>query len=162
MGAVACSTQFLFVQGEGLLGLFPKYPPCVARCTLSLDAGDLGGLYLLRDPKTTERYLGPCKGAATARFGFVRAWQDRSAPVIKVVSVKHTAMSFRVSDSGTGVARVSLYLDGEWVPGDYDPDEGSYVFKPLSRLLASEYTWRLVVTDGAGNSSEQSGTLKGK
>ena len=73
---------------------------------------------------------------------------------IRVSSLR--SISFTVIDSGSGISGDPLpemYINGEWVPSDYDYEKNKVTYKPLDELSSGEYEILLIATDNVGNVS---------
>lgn len=160
--ALACSTQWVFYNDSQRIALLPRYPPVSARCTLFLSEPDSLGIYITDAEGKGIRYAGKTSGAPTGRFGFLRAWKDTKPPELKKVSTGARLMEFELKDKGTGIKEVSLLVDGEWAPGDYDPEKGKYSYRPLFPLMPGDHLWRITARDDWGNEASLEGELRVK
>ena len=68
-------------------------------------------------------------------------------------------LTFKVSDNFTGIASWHLTIDGEWVPCDRYPYQGSLVWHIDRPATGTRHKARLVVSDGAGNRCEWEGSF---
>ncbi len=161
-GALASPVRFAFVRLKGKMGLFPRFPPCLEKCHLSLEKPEHGFLFRANSRFQAIRCIGPDTGAKTSRFGFITSAKDTTKPVIKPLSTKASFMSFKIRDTGTGVRKVSLFVDGHWVPGDYDPEKGIFSFSPIQALARGRHPWRLLAVDLAGNQRELQGAVEAR
>ena len=160
--ALACSTQWVFYRDSQNIAVLPKYPPTSARCTLFLREADSLGIYITDQDGKTLRYLGKATGAPAGRFGFLRGARDTEPPEIKKITESPGVFEFKLKDEGTGIQEVSLLVDGEWVPGDYDPEEGKYSYRPLMPLLPGDHPWRITARDSQGNETSLEGVVRVK
>jgi len=160
--ALACSTQLVFYRDSQRVAILPRFPPVTARCTLFLSEPDSLGIYISDAEGKGIRYAGKATGAASGRFGFLRAWRDTKPPELKKVSAGPRLMEFELKDDGTGIKEVSLMVDGEWAPGDYDPEKGKYSYRPLFPLMPGDHPWRITARDDWGNETSLDGNLRVK
>ena len=160
--ALACSTQWVFYRDSARLAILPRYPPISARCTLFLCEPDSLGIYITDHEGKGIRYVGKATGAPAGRFGFLRALRDTKPPEIKKISEGPGSIEFKLRDDGSGIKEVSLLIDGEWAPGDYDPEKGSYSYRPLFPLMPGDHPWRITARDDWGNEASLEGTLRVK
>ncbi len=160
--ALACSTQMVFYRDSQRVALLPRYPPVAARCTLFMEEPDSLGIYISDADGKGIRYAGRATGAAAGRFGFLRSWRDTKPPEIKKVSDGPRLIEFKVKDDGTGIKEVSLLVDGEWAPGDYDPEKGTYSYRPLFPFTPGDHPWRITARDDWGNEANLDGVLRVK
>ncbi|MGB9589749.1 MAG: hypothetical protein ACPL68_02585, partial [Candidatus Hydrothermia bacterium] len=157
---LACSTQLVFYKDSQRVAILPKYPPVTARCTLFLQEPDSLGIYISDANGKGFRYAGKATGAPAGRFGFLHALKDTKPPEITKISEGPRAIEFKLRDDGTGVKDVYLLVDGEWVPGDFDPEEGKYSYRPLFPLMPGDHPWHITARDDWGNEVSLEGTLR--
>ncbi len=160
--ALACSTQLVFYRDSQRVALLPRYPPVSARCTLFLLEPDSLGIYISDAEGKGVRYAGRATGAAAGRFGFLRAWRDTKPPEVVKLSEGPRILEFKLKDDGTGINEVSLLVDGEWAPGDYDPEKGTYAYRPLFPFMPGDHPWKITARDDSGNETSLEGTLRVK
>ncbi|MEO0141454.1 MAG: M23 family metallopeptidase [candidate division WOR-3 bacterium] len=160
--ALACSTQFVFYRDTKGTAIFPAYPPVAARCTLALSEPDSLGIYTADSGGKPLRYLGLGEGAPASRFGFLVASRDRKPPEIKSISAGSRLIDFSVRDEGSGIKEISFFVDGEWVPGDHDPERARYSYRPLFPLMPGDHPWRITAKDAFENETSLEGVLRVK
>lgn len=87
----------------------------------------------------------PAVGELTAAPGRGFRARGQARPVIAAA----------VSDAGSGIAAagVEMLVDGEWVPAEYDPEEGRVAWQPPAPLPNGIHGVALRVRDRAGNES---------
>lgn len=112
---------------------------------------------------------GTCTGSAvTARTrttGWLVAVADTLPPTIRPLFAEEAdcsraeSLRFRVTDNFSGIASISLHIDGRWVPCDRLPMR-SIVFHRFEQPAEGRmHRYRLHVTDASGNSSLMQGSF---
>lgn len=99
-----------------------------------------------------------CSTGQPETFSYGR---DTTAPSLTRVSPREGArvrsgviISARIEDEGSGIASdsvLSVWLDGEWIPPEYDPEQHLLVAHPWKPLSRGEHTLEIRVQDWAGN-----------
>lgn len=92
------------------------------------------------------------------------AGSDDRAPRVQILApgnnalltVRQPEISARVTDDGTGVADVTMTLNGEMVPAVVILETGDVSYTPPSPLELGEYTVAVSATDRAGNQGQAS------
>ena len=99
-------------------------------------------------------------------FGSYTVLVDTTAPVIRPVNIvpgknisKQSTISMKISDNLSGIKTYRGTLNGQWILMDYDAKRDLLTYKYDDRIRPGKNTFRLVVTDNTGNSSEYSATL---
>lgn len=92
--------------------------------------------------------------------GVLKTGVDKSLPFIKILKSNKKELSFRASDTGSGIAKYECYLNGEWVLLNYDYKRQFFwaVNKSKFEPFAGEYV--IKVTDKVGNESIKKGKIK--
>ncbi len=98
--------------------------------------------------------------------GFFAAVYDVEPPLIHALNVRHRGqlrgddqtIYFSIKDTLSGIhddESIVLEIDGERIPVEYDPETGQCRAEPFGRLPQGERHLGIVVTDRAGNTTEQ-------
>jgi hypothetical protein len=109
--------------------------------------------------------------AETRRLGRFALFTDETAP--RVVRVRrHTLVGHRVpysrwaleavlSEGGSGIdaSATRFEIDGVAVPSEWDGEKSTLRWRPRARPAAGTHTYRVVVTDRAGNVGQKDGTF---
>lgn len=122
------------------------------------------------NPKKGLRYVGGvCEGdAVTARTrttGWLVAVADTLPPTVRPRFAadadlsRASALRFRVVDNFSGIAAWTLLIDGQWVPCDRFPMQGTLVHTFDTPPTRSRHTASLTVTDSSGNTARWEGTF---
>ncbi len=98
---------------------------------------------------------------STGQPGTYSYGRDTTAPSLTRVSPREGArvrsgvmIRARIEDNGSGIASdslLSVWLDGEWIPPEYDPEQHLLVAHPWKPLSRGEHTLEIHVQDWAGN-----------
>ena len=90
---------------------------------------------------------------------------DSVAPTVRASNFKNgksvrklKSLRFKISDDMTGIETYDIYLDGEWVLGQYDAKNALLYYEFDEKMKKGTHNVKVVVTDGVGNSK----TLKTK
>ncbi|WP_017259373.1 M23 family metallopeptidase [Pedobacter arcticus] len=113
-----------------------------------LETGSQGGVfkdgYILANPKT---------------FGNFCLRADTVAPVISAINVndganlsKQSVMTFKISDSLSGIKSFNGYIDNQWVLMEYDSRNGKLWHTFDEKTGFGKHLFKLVVTDNKENS----------
>ncbi len=71
------------------------------------------------------------------------------------------SLVLKISDNFSGIAVWSAHVDGNWVPLDYSPMQGTLTLPFDDRLLRGrEHTLTVSATDGCGNTARWHGTFR--
>lgn len=128
----------------------------------------LGG----RSRKGTPIHLGGKyeNGAVTARLrtaGELFVVADTVAPTIRPQFRSgsdlsdRSSLTLKISDNFSGITAWSAHIDGNWVPLDYSPVQGTLTLPFDDRLRrGQEHTLTVTATDGCGNTARWHGTFR--
>jgi len=99
-------------------------------------------------------------------FGNYAVTVDTIAPVIRPVNIFQNKklisqynIRIKVSDNLTGIKTYRGTLNGNWILMDYDAKNNILVYSFDDRLIKGRNIFRLVVTDGVGNSARYEAAL---
>ncbi|MEO8759600.1 MAG: peptidoglycan DD-metalloendopeptidase family protein [Bacteroidia bacterium] len=101
----------------------------------------------------------------TKLFGKYKVDADTVAPQIKLITQKKIAyklndiISFKVSDSYSGIGVFKLYLNGKWHLAEYEPKTNTIYFTIAEKTPKGSVMLNLQVSDKKGNQTSFSKTL---
>lgn len=99
--------------------------------------------------------------ASTREFGKFYVALDDTPPAVNSVNIgsngtlnNSTRVTFRITDSESGINTYNAYLDGKWWLMEYDAND-DYLFGYYDeRMTPGKHTLKVVVTDERGNKTE--------
>ncbi len=142
-GLIPMSTRVLF---------FPKDPLLIKPIYLYIvgDPNDRKGLFERRS--WGWWFLGK-DGGKVWDLGVFSLFRDTVQPFVEIVSFRRNSLFLHAGDYGSGVdpSQINAYLDGRWIPIDYDPDTGSLSYIPLRGLPQGNHRLKIVLRDKVGN-----------
>ena len=108
-------------------------------------------------------------GRLTARIRTAGEWlavADTVPPTVRPLFTpggdlsRSGALRFRLGDNFSGIASYDLYVDGEWVPCDRYPMQGTLEYHFTGAPTHAEHSVLLVVKDGCNNKTRWEGTFR--
>lgn len=108
-------------------------------------------------------------GRLTARIRTAGEWlavADTVPPTVRPLFTpggdlsRSGALRFRLGDNFSGIASYDLYVDGEWVPCDRYPMQGTLEYHFTGAPTHAEHSVLLVVKDGCNNETRWEGTFR--
>ena len=111
----------------------------------------------------------PYAGRLTARIRTAGEWlavADTVPPTVRPLFTpggdlsRSGALRFRLGDNFSGIASYDLYVDGEWVPCDRYPMQGTLEYHFTGAPTHAEHSVLLVVKDGCNNETRWEGTFR--
>lgn len=125
--------------------------------TLGIWTRETSGATSFVEMRRTEGRIN-CSTGQPGTFSYGR---DTTAPSLTRISPgegarvrSNIAIRARIEDDGSGIASDSLLsvrVDGEWIPPEYDPEQHLLVAYPWEPLSIGEHTLEIHVQDWAGN-----------
>jgi len=125
---------------------------------------DIDGKYLFcGNSLNNDSTVVSCDIGSTGKFALVvdnippqlELIEPRDGAIIK--SGKNVRIQYRMKDNFSGLGNerdLQLYLDGKWVPAEYDPDRDLIEFIPPFVLKGGRHSLYLIVVDRCANKSE--------
>lgn len=98
-------------------------------------------------------------------FGRFSIELDTVAPTVRPVNfsesktLKSTTLRVKISDDLAGIETYHCYLNGQWILAEYDGKSATLTIDAGGKLVAGRNTLRIAVTDGAGNTTDQTYSL---
>lgn len=91
-----------------------------------------------------------CSVWELSEFGLFR---DTIPPTLRVRKLTKRGLYLKLWDMGAGVDidKIDAYLDGKWIPIDYDPDDGALTYIPLRKLERKTHVLFISAKDRLGN-----------
>lgn len=89
----------------------------------------------------------------TRSLGEYAITYDDKPPVLRVINLGKN-FKFTVKDNLSKVETIVCQLDGKWILAEYEPKTGAIWGEIPNWLKPGSYDFKLVVTDGRGNSTE--------
>lgn len=108
-------------------------------------------------------------GRLTARIRTAGDWlavADTVAPTVRPLFEtgsdfsRRGALRFRIGDNFSGISSCDLYIDGQWVPCERYPMQGTLEHHFTREPSGSEHSLLLVVSDGCGNTTRWEGSFR--
>lgn len=139
---------YLIKENEGYR-LYPENPPILKPVRIK---------FLMRQEKEGIFLDGEFSGSREAmvgRLGIFTTALDTIPPQITLVR-RYKKISGFIKDELSGVDpnALNFYLDGEWVPVDYDITTGRFDFVPMERVKRGYHFFKIVAYDNMGNKRE--------
>jgi len=134
------------------LTLFPAYPPLVKPIQLT---SSLGEIYARNGNKVS--FLG-IKEAKLKTLGKIFYARDSLPPEVKLLHISQKKIIFSLKDNLSGILAdsIKLYIDGRWVPAEYDIDNNILTYRVLfsdldPQLYKGKHDINLKIMDRAYN-----------
>lgn len=114
--------------------------------------------------KTT--YADGYYSAQVRDFGHFSLELDTVPPTVRPVNfseskpLKSTTLRVKISDDLAGIDTYQCYLNGQWILAEYDGKTAPLSIAAAGKLVAGRNTLRVDVTDGAGNTTDITYSLK--
>jgi hypothetical protein len=136
--------------------ILPENPPTLKRFIISVEGSgypEKSGIFR-REEKLV--FIGKERGLTRTLGTFVLSL-DTIPPFLESYGWKNNVFMGILKDDKSGVDEESInfYLDGKWVPVDYDIETGILKFKPIETLSKGIHTFSLTVRDRMGNILEK-------
>ncbi|MBD3233223.1 MAG: peptidoglycan DD-metalloendopeptidase family protein, partial [candidate division Zixibacteria bacterium] len=155
--------------------IFPRFTFFRDKCTLSTKIGDslyspekycigwqnIDGEFVFAGNELSDDSLTvSCKIKSTGRFALVADYDPPELTLMEPRNGTHLrassefAIRYRLTDNFAGLGNeedLDLYLDGNWVPAEYDPDRDLVEFIPYRKLNKGKHTLLIQVRDMCNN-----------
>lgn len=98
----------------------------------------------------------------TKDFGSYSMMIDSTQPYLKMKNFKQdmrkaNSISFKVGDDLSGLKEYDMYIDDEWVLGEYYPKSNTLIYRfDPSRINHGEHKIKVILKDSVGNTNEWS------
>jgi hypothetical protein len=99
-------------------------------------------------------------------FGHFSLELDTVPPTVRPVNfseskpLKSTTLRVKISDDLAGIDTYHCYLNGQWILAEYDGKTATLSIAATGKLVAGRNTLRVTATDGAGNTTDITYSLK--
>jgi len=109
------------------VALLPAYPPLIKPIKLT---SDLGEIYIKNGKKVS--FIG-INEADLKTLGRIFNAKDTIPPEVKLLHISHKKIIFSLKDNLSGILAdsIKLYIDGRWVPAEYDIDRSTLTYRVL-------------------------------
>ncbi len=157
--------------------IFPRFTFFREKCTLSTKIGDslyspekycigwqdIDGKFVFAGNELCDDSLSvSCEIKSTGKFALAADYDPPKLTLMeprngtKLKASNEFAIRYKLTDNFAGLGSeedLDLYLDGDWVPAEYDPDRDLVEFIPLGELGRGKHTLLLRVRDMCDNES---------